>query len=149
MLLEGRPWSGDCGAFTGVFDEVAYHRWLAKMRRFQDTCLFVVVPDVVCNAAATLTLFRRYATRVREMGFPIALVAQNSLQPFQEGVFDDLNTNQTDWRQDHGSDFPEDEANSWWDSTQAWHQAHVRWEEFHYLFIGGAGNGSWVKKRCN
>lgn len=134
MLIEGRPWGGDCGAFTGVFDEAAYFRWLARMRRFQDTCLFVVVPDVVCNAAATLALFRRYATRVRETGYPIALVAQNGLRPFQEGVFDDLNA---DWRQDHASKFPEDNDIDWWDSTKAWDQPHVHWEEFDCLFIGG------------
>jgi len=136
MLIEGRPWGGDCGAFTGVFDEAAYFRWLARMRRFQDTCLFVVVPDVVCNAAATLALFRRYATRMREMGFPIALVAQNGLRPFQEGVFDDLNAGHNDWRQDHASEYPEDDV-SWWESLQAWKQTHICWEEFDCLFIGG------------
>jgi hypothetical protein len=136
MLIEGRPWGGDCGAFTGVFDEAAYFHWLARMQRFQDTCLFVVVPDVVCNAAATLAFFRRYAPRVREMGFPIALVAQNGLRPFQEGVFDDLNAGHNDWRQDHASEYPEDDV-SWWESLQAWKQTHICWEEFDCLFIGG------------
>ena len=137
LLLEGRPWGGDCGAFTGVFDEKAYFDWLNKMRIFQPTCLFVVIPDVIYQAAATLALFRIYAERVRKMGFPIALVAQNGLIPYQEGVFYDDTADYTDWCFDNGIDFEDDDNCAWWESVQAWKQTHVDWDDFDCLFIGG------------
>jgi hypothetical protein len=137
MLREGRPWAGDCGAFTESYSESMYFMWLEKMRAYRNTCLFVVVPDVVFRAKETLIQFRRYAERIRAMGFPIALVAQNGLRPYEDGVCCDDVAGYTDWCKENEIDFDSDDPAAWWESVKFWKQTHVEWEEFDVLFIGG------------
>lgn len=76
-LHPGR-WAMDNGAFSG-FDAGAFMRML---QRFQGKpgCLFVVAPDVVFDAAATLDNWTFWAPIVRAAGYPVAFVAQNGLQ---------------------------------------------------------------------
>ena len=76
-LTTGRAWAGDNGAFSG-FDAVAFVAMLAKLRGMPG-CRFVVAPDVVGDAAATLELFARWAPAIRACGFPVALAAQDGL----------------------------------------------------------------------
>lgn len=54
-------------------------RWLATLERYADTpgCLFAVVPDVVCDAAATDERWARYAPIVADLGYTPAYVTQN------------------------------------------------------------------------
>lgn len=54
--------------------------WLCFMQPWRNRCVFVVAPDVVANAVATLDLFRWYAWRIQSLGFPVALVAQDGLE---------------------------------------------------------------------
>jgi hypothetical protein len=42
-------------------------------------CLFVVAPDVVGDAAATLDLFDTWGRDIRTAGFPVALVGQDGM----------------------------------------------------------------------
>jgi hypothetical protein len=73
----GKPWACDNGAFSG-FREKAFLKMLGKVRGLPG-CLWVAAPDVVCNCPATLALFDKWEPTIREMGFPVALVAQNGL----------------------------------------------------------------------
>lgn len=55
-------------------------KWLAWVRRHQpiaDRVLFVVAPDVVGDAAATLERSLPFLPQIRAMGFPAAFVAQD------------------------------------------------------------------------
>jgi hypothetical protein len=55
FLSTGLPWAADNGAFSG-FDPPAFLRMLDVIQG-KPGCLFVVCPDVVGNAIATLSLF--------------------------------------------------------------------------------------------
>lgn len=73
----GKPWACDNGAFAG-FREKAFRKMLGKMRGLPG-CLWVAAPDVVCDAPGTRALFDKWEPVIREMGFPVAFVAQNGL----------------------------------------------------------------------
>ncbi len=78
--LEVYRWAADNQAFTGQFDERTFFDWLERMLPYQATNLFVAVPDVVGDCAETLRRFEHYAPRVRELGYKVALVAQDGLE---------------------------------------------------------------------
>lgn len=46
----------------------------------RDRCLFVVAPDVVGDADATLSRFRRWESSIHGLGYPVALAAQDGLE---------------------------------------------------------------------
>jgi len=73
----GKPWACDNGAFAG-FREKAFRKMLAKLQGTPG-CLWVAAPDVVCDALGTLERFNHWEPIIREMGFPVAFVAQNGL----------------------------------------------------------------------
>lgn len=77
-ILDGRAWAADNGAFTG-FNDAAFLRMLDGLRGVPG-CLWVAAPDVVGDAAATLALFDEWEPRLRALGFPVALVAQDGLE---------------------------------------------------------------------
>lgn len=76
-IKEGRPFAVDNEAFTQGFDPDTFFPYLEKLAPYQEQCLFAVVPDVVSDAPATLRRFKQWSKRIREMGFPIAFVAQD------------------------------------------------------------------------
>jgi hypothetical protein len=76
-LPGARPWAVDNGAFAG-FDEPAFVALLERVHGAPG-CLWVVAPDVVADAPATLALFDAWAPRIRALGFPLAFVAQDGL----------------------------------------------------------------------
>lgn len=80
----GRQWCLDNGVFTGRFDPVSFWRTLEQMTPYRDTCLFIVAPDVVGDALATLEQFRHWGPRIQAAGWPVAFVAQDGqeLLPF-------------------------------------------------------------------
>lgn len=86
LLATGLPWGCDNGAFSS-FDPVRYRRFLARVRG-QPRCLWVVAPDRVGDARATLALFREWAEEVRAAGQPVAFVGQDGQEdlevPWQE-----------------------------------------------------------------
>ena len=58
-------------------------RWLGKLEEHQhaaDRCLFVVLPDVVCDHRATLARSLPWVDRVRELGYRVALACQNGAE---------------------------------------------------------------------
>lgn len=80
-LEAGRTWCADNGVFAGKYPgDEAYLRWLADRQEHAVLCRFVVAPDVVGNAAATLALSAPMLPRIRALGYPVALVAQNGLE---------------------------------------------------------------------
>lgn len=78
--VAGTQWCADNGCFnakTYPGDE-AWFRWLAGLDR--DGCLFATAPDVVGDAVATLERSAPWLPRIRALGLPAALVAQNGLE---------------------------------------------------------------------
>lgn len=80
VVPAGVPWCADNGAFTGQFDWARFERFLRAMQPEAATCRFVAAPDVVGNAVATLDRYRYYAWRIKALGYPVALVAQDGLE---------------------------------------------------------------------
>lgn len=77
----GWTFAADSGCFnraTYVGDE-AYVAWLDRQPR--EKCLFATAPDVVGDATATLALADSWLARIRQLGFPAALVTQDGLTP--------------------------------------------------------------------
>ncbi len=72
-----RRWAADNGVFSG-FDADGFLAMLGRLKGRRG-CLFVVVPDVVGDAKATLEQFYIWAPIVRAFGFPVALAAQDGL----------------------------------------------------------------------
>ena len=75
FLSTGLPWAADNGAFSG-FDPPAFLRLLDAIQG-KPGCRFVVCPDVVGNAIATLSLFGQWRQVIADRQLPVAYVAQD------------------------------------------------------------------------
>jgi|SRR5262245_45244350 len=73
----GLPWACDNGGYHG-FEIEPYARMLGRARNYSG-CWWVTAPDVYCDPAATDTLFHEWEGALHELGFPVALVAQDGL----------------------------------------------------------------------
>lgn len=81
LVRLGIPWGGDNDAFTN-FDERRWLDWLASMpTEARALCLFAAAPDVVGDAAATLERSTGYIDIIRDLGYPVAYVAQDGFDP--------------------------------------------------------------------
>lgn len=78
VVATGLPWGIDNGAYSG-FDEEKFRRLLARAAG-QPRLLWVVAPDVVGDARATLARFREWHPEFRAAGVPVALVGQNGAE---------------------------------------------------------------------
>lgn len=76
----GLKWAADNGCYRGL-DAPAFRRLLAKVTG-RPGCLFVVCPDVVADARATLARFAEWRAEVAAAGQPVAFVGQDG----QEGL---------------------------------------------------------------
>lgn len=97
-------WAGDNGAFTKVAGGFSAEKFRAMLRRpallaARARCLFVAAPDklvvlpdgvVIGDARGTLEQFKAWALEIRELGYPVALVAQNGLETMLDEVPWDL-----------------------------------------------------------
>ena len=54
--------------------------WLERCQDWRDKCLFVVAPDIVCDARATLREFPYWYTVIRGYGYPVAFALQNGVE---------------------------------------------------------------------
>lgn len=70
----GERFAIDNGAFSG-FDPKGFVRLLEREKVNRASCIFVVVPDVVCSARRTLEVFEYWYPRL--CGWPLALACQN------------------------------------------------------------------------
>lgn len=89
VLPDGVDWVADNGCFTGGYPgDDGFIEWAGKRTALAERCAFVVAPDVARgpngelapNAAATLARSAPILPRIRDLGFPAALVAQNGLE---------------------------------------------------------------------
>ena len=71
-------WAADNGAFGGKWTEARHMDWLAALPR--DRCLFAVSPDVYPDARESLRRGLEFAPVLRDMGFPVAVVAQDGAE---------------------------------------------------------------------
>jgi len=89
----GVVWCADNGCFgKGYPGDQKWLGWLADNAHAADTCLFATAPDVVGDAAATLARSAPWLPKIRELGYPAALVAQDGLEDLEVpwGEFDVL-----------------------------------------------------------
>lgn len=71
--------AADNGCFANRWTEDRWLDWLAiKVPR--DGCLFAVAPDVYPDAQASLDRGRKYFDLIRDLGFPVAVVAQDGAE---------------------------------------------------------------------
>jgi len=97
-ISDGKPWAADNGAFTGL-DEAKFMAMLKRMEPYKPTCLFVVVPDCVGNAAETLRLFSEWTPKLA--GWPLAFVAQDGMEmmPMPDGFSTLFIGGSTEWKE--------------------------------------------------
>ena len=76
----GVRWCADNGCFSDKFDEGVWWAWLQANAVDASTCSFAVAPDVVGDAAATLERSRPWLAKIRELGYPVAFVAQDGIE---------------------------------------------------------------------
>lgn len=74
----GFEWVADNAVFADRYPgDDAYLAWLETRLEHQANCRFVVAPDVVGDAAATLARSAPMLPRLRAAGWPVALVLQD------------------------------------------------------------------------
>lgn len=78
--VDGAKWCADNGCFGKKYNEEKWWLWLQEQTQWLDTCLFATAPDVVGDAAATLLLAEIWLPKIRSLGYPAALVAQDGLE---------------------------------------------------------------------
>lgn len=79
----GVAWCADNGAFSDKFDEGKWWRFLTANAYAAADCLFAVAPDVVGDAVATLERSLPWLPKIRALGYPAALVAQDGLEDLE------------------------------------------------------------------
>lgn len=105
MISSGYMWGADNQQFSGKFSEtghggkkranrLGYFDWLRTLYKYMDTCKFVAAPDyldrwydgarwqVKGDAVKTLAMFDQYAPRIKELGYPVAYVAQDESENY-------------------------------------------------------------------
>jgi hypothetical protein len=75
-------WAADTGCFLRphMHTDDGYLAWLEGRGHLAGRCLFATAPDVVGDAAATLDRSGPMLPRIRALGYPAALVAQDGLE---------------------------------------------------------------------
>lgn len=75
----------ECFTLGGNFDPDRFRRALHRIGEVHgtDACFFAVAPDVVGDARATLKQFDVWAHIIRDIGFPVALAAQDGLEDLE------------------------------------------------------------------
>lgn len=73
-------WCADNGCFGKNFDVDKWWRFLQEHVGTADSCVFATAPDVVGDAAATLVRSLPWLPKIRALGYPAALVAQDGLE---------------------------------------------------------------------
>ena len=77
----GVTWCADNGCFgKGYPGDDKWLLWLEKLSHLAPDCLFATAPDVVGDAKATLERSLPLLPKIRALGYPAALVAQDGLE---------------------------------------------------------------------
>lgn len=69
-------WAADNGCFNAKWEEKKWFKWLGTLEN-PETAMFATVPDVVGDHTVTLERWNTYSSKVRDMGFVPAFVAQD------------------------------------------------------------------------
>ena len=78
---DGLIWCADNGCYgKGYPGDEKWIDWLRSNAHDTETCLFATAPDVVGDAAATLARSAPWLSKIRALGYPAALVAQDGLE---------------------------------------------------------------------
>jgi len=77
---DGVVWCADNGAYSDRFNEQKWWRFLKANAHATANCLFATAPDVVGDAVATMKRSLPWLGRIRALGYPVALVAQDGLE---------------------------------------------------------------------
>lgn len=84
-VLEDVRWAADCGLRIAVSADPAevdrYLAWLARPRGAVERALFAVAPDVLGDPQATWERSSPILSKLRDLGYPAALVAQDGFDP--------------------------------------------------------------------
>lgn len=96
-VVPGARWVLDNGAYSNAW---TIDRWEDCLDRLRDTpgCLFAVVPDVVGDAEATDTLWRRWWSGPMRRGYRLAYVAQDGCRYIPAGPAALFIGGSTDWK---------------------------------------------------
>jgi hypothetical protein len=87
----GVLWCADNGCYgKGWPGYERWYRWLAANADASATCLFATAPDVVANHFATEARSRRWLQRIRDLGYPVAFVAQNYMELSTWDLWDEI-----------------------------------------------------------
>jgi hypothetical protein len=77
----GVAWCADNGCFGKDYPgDTEWFAWLQANAHAAADCVFAVAPDVVADAAATLERSAPWLPRIRALGYPAALAAQDGLE---------------------------------------------------------------------
>jgi hypothetical protein len=80
-VMNAVDWCGDNNAFGDNYPgDEAFLAWVRQRVDFADRCAFISAPDVVGDAAATWERSAPMLPRIRDLGFPVAFVAQDGLE---------------------------------------------------------------------
>jgi hypothetical protein len=75
---ECAAWCADNGCFGGGYPgDDGYLAYLGALAEHQARCAFAVAPDVPFDMTASLERSRPMLARIRSLGYPVALAAQN------------------------------------------------------------------------
>jgi len=103
-VREGRRWAADNDAFHGRFDPSEFRAMLTKLAPYRAACLFVTAPDIRLDAQGTLDLFATWGPVLRDLGFPVAYVAQDGSEHLPLPDADALFIGGSDaWRDRHAA----------------------------------------------
>jgi hypothetical protein len=77
----GRPWGMDCDVFSGPgYNEDAHLAFIERLTPMHATCLFMVVPDVPGDGAATRVLWEHGLPLYAITGLPLAYVMHDGCE---------------------------------------------------------------------
>lgn len=87
----GVAWCADNGVYgKGWIGYDRWYAWLEKNAGDAGTCLFATAPDVVANHFATERRSRPWLQRIRDLGYPVAFVAQNYMEMSTWDLWDEI-----------------------------------------------------------
>lgn len=141
-IQAGQPWAGDNCAFgKAPFNAARFRQWLITMRPYRATCRFIVVPDQVGDAHATLALWDKWADELAD--WPLAFVAQDGMEGLDWPTDQDFGEYYYELCTDTEPPAADDEESEpGWESEYGWQQANVDyWREctpWTTLFVGGS-----------
>ena len=96
------PWCADNGCFSEQWEPSQWWRFLTANAADAATCLFATAPDVVGDARATEERSRPWLARIRDLGYPVAFVAQNGMEFSTWDLWDEIDClfigGTTDWK---------------------------------------------------